>query len=122
MSDSPVDEEQPPPFTPGTFNDPVIEKVASAARQREMFLQAHGTSPTQEPREDEAMSLQYSPYVLPHPLENAGSYPLDTSFFPATSPILSSEDHATMAGPSRSATVYGGHRSPRSAEQSGWAM
>ncbi|PSR71166.1 hypothetical protein PHLCEN_2v13012 [Hermanssonia centrifuga] len=33
-----VDEEQPPPFTPGSFNDPIVEKVtATAAAQREMF-------------------------------------------------------------------------------------
>ncbi|GJE86940.1 hypothetical protein PsYK624_030230 [Phanerochaete sordida] len=127
MAESPVDDENPPPFTPGAFKDPVIEKVASSARQHEMYLQAHRSSPpSQDDHSNEDGSSLYNPhsrnpYILPHPFEQSPNYPLDTSDFPATSPILMSEDHSSVAGPSRSATGHRGQRSPGSAE-AGWAV
>ena len=32
------DEEQPPPFTPGRYTDPVLEKVSAAQAQRDMMF------------------------------------------------------------------------------------
>ena len=32
------DEEQPPPFTPGRYRDPVLEKVSAAQAQRDMMF------------------------------------------------------------------------------------
>lgn len=116
---SPDDNEQPPPFTPGTFNDPVIEKVAAAAQQREMFLQTHVDN-QHEGTSDEG-SILYNPYVLPDPLEHSLNYPPDTFDWPATSPILSSESHEAVAGPS-SSYGHGASRSPRSTEEAGWAV
>ncbi|EKM55621.1 uncharacterized protein PHACADRAFT_184402 [Phanerochaete carnosa HHB-10118-sp] len=111
-------DERPPPFTPGSFRDPVIEKVTSAAQQREMFFQTHASPPTQNGRgndDSDAPSL-YDPYVLPNPFEHSPGYPLDTFDFPATSPILSSEEDETAAGPS---STFGHGESSRLTK--GWA-
>ena len=115
-----TDEEAPPPFTPGTFNDPVIEKVNAAARQREIFLQTHAPSliDKKAPYADSGGSSLYNPYESKNPFEEPSLYPLDNIDIPATSPILSTEDYDTFAGQSSGH----GHQSPRSTEAGvGWA-
>lgn len=115
------DNEQLPPFTVGTFSDPVFEKVHSAARQREMFLQAHGTPSPGSYRDADADSpSSYNPYATLNSFTSYANYTVDSADFPASSPILSSEDHGTLGG----ASSARGHTAPapRSSENAGWAV
>ena len=40
---TPVDNDLPPPFTPGAFRDPIIEKINTAAAQRDSYVRSLGS-------------------------------------------------------------------------------
>ena len=91
-----AEDEQPPPFTSGSFIDPVMEKVSSATRQRELYFQSQAIESQGARSTHNRISLQRS-HMLDDPFASNSYYPVDAVDYPVTSPILGGEDHESLA-------------------------
>ena len=98
-ADAPVKGDWPPSFSPGAYDDPLVEKISSAAGQRERYFRDHKSS-TMDPATESMSETTFSQHAnfSSNPYSKSLDYPVDSTEFLATSPISSgrSEDNSPL--------------------------
>ncbi|KIP09240.1 hypothetical protein PHLGIDRAFT_338039 [Phlebiopsis gigantea 11061_1 CR5-6] len=93
--DAQIDDDQPPPFAPGAFRDPVIEKVSAAAMQQALYLMSVESSDEGHGSQSSGVysrsSLRDDSSVSQSPSVEGKQYLVDATDLPVTSSVLRSQ-------------------------------